>query len=199
MRCANRQVVVGNRAAAVCDRAVDCLVWISVGLTPAGASGPLGTPRCNQLLLWLGALLVTLALAFSLYVSRITHHSSLCFLLLAACELFFATRPLTLQLARHRARCADESAPVDHVLAASRAGGHTARSVSLDLEHSSSIPVTRPNCKSIFGDQLVRGGILRFDRGDEDERNPRAESAAVLSRPGGRWLRWRRAAVEELH
>jgi hypothetical protein len=72
------------------------LVWISIGLTPAGASGSLERPSAQSLLLWLGALLVTLALVFS--VSRFTRHSSLvtyCLLFLAIGELFFATRQLT--------------------------------------------------------------------------------------------------------
>ena len=72
------------------------LVWISSGLTPAGASGPLERPSTQSLLLWLGALLVTLALdRFTLL--RFTRHSSLITLciLCCPCELFFATRQLT--------------------------------------------------------------------------------------------------------
>lgn len=72
------------------------LVWISAGLTPAGASGPLDRPAPSSLLLWLGALLVALALAF--YALRFTRYSFLvtaCLLFLATGELFFATRQLT--------------------------------------------------------------------------------------------------------
>jgi hypothetical protein len=72
------------------------LVWISIGLTPAGASGPLERPSTQSLVLWLGALLVTLA--FALVALRFTHRAPLitiCFMLLATGELFFATRQLT--------------------------------------------------------------------------------------------------------
>ncbi len=72
------------------------LVWISAGLTPAGASGLLDRPATQPLLLWLGALLATLALTFC--ALRFTHYSLLitfCLLLLASCELFLATRQLT--------------------------------------------------------------------------------------------------------
>jgi hypothetical protein len=72
------------------------LVWISIGLTPAGASGPLERPSAQSLSLWLGALLAALALTF--YALRFTRYSLLVtasLVFLVVLELFGATRQLT--------------------------------------------------------------------------------------------------------
>ncbi len=130
------------------------LVWISAGLTPAGSSGPFDRPATLTLLLWLGALLVTLALTFC--ALRFTHYSLLitsCFLLLASCELFLATRQLTYN---SRATAPDAllslRPPVTYLMQAGQGGTPPDRFLSIsDIFFD---PGDTTELKSIFGDQL---------------------------------------------
>jgi hypothetical protein len=130
------------------------LVWISSGLTPAGASGPLERPSTRTLLLWGGALLITLGLA--IYALRTTHHSLLvssCILLLAVSELFLATRQLT-----YNSRTTAPDAllslrpPVTYVLQAGQ--GETLPDRFLSISNILFDPGDMTELNSIFGDQL---------------------------------------------
>jgi hypothetical protein len=130
------------------------LVWISVGLTPAGASGPLERPSAQTLVFWIGALAITIAAAF--YVLRFTRHSSLvtfCLLLLATGELFLATRQLTYN---SRATAPDAllslRPPVTYLLQAGQGAAPPDRFLSIsDIRFD---PGDMTELKSIFGDQL---------------------------------------------
>ena len=130
------------------------LVWISVGLTPAGASGPLERPSTQSLLLWAGALLITLVLAF--FVSWFNRYSLLiisCLLFLAACELFLATRQLTYN---SRATAPDAllslRPPITYLLQAGQ--GDTPPDRFLSISNVFFDPGDTTELKSIFGDQL---------------------------------------------
>jgi hypothetical protein len=130
------------------------LVWISVGLTPAGASGPLNSPDTTSVLLWLGALLITLALA--LFVLRFTRYSLLVIssiLLLAICELFLATRQLTYN---SRATAPDAllslRPPVTYLLQAGQ--GDTPPDRFLSISAIFFDPGDLTELQSIYGDQL---------------------------------------------
>ncbi|HZY45040.1 MAG TPA: YfhO family protein, partial [Anaerolineae bacterium] len=73
------------------------LTFISGGLTPAGASGPIGIPDVASLLLWIVAFVITILFikisSFILHPSSfITHYSLL--ITLSCLELFLATRTL---------------------------------------------------------------------------------------------------------
>ena len=130
------------------------LVWISISLTPAGASGPLEQPSTQSLVLWLGALIVTLGLAF--YVLRSTRYALLttaCFLLLAGGELFLATRQLTYN---SRATAPDAllslRPPVTYLLQAGQGDAPPDRFLSIsDIRFD---PGDTTELRSIFGDQL---------------------------------------------
>ncbi|CAG0928335.1 hypothetical protein TFLX_00854 [Thermoflexales bacterium] len=132
------------------------LVWISTGLTPAGASGPLERPSTPALLLWLGALFITLLLAF--YTSRFTRHSSLitfCILLLATCELFLATRPL----AYNSHTTAPDALlslrpPITYLMQAGQ--GHTPPDRFLSISDIFFDPGDLTELQAIFGDQLPK-------------------------------------------
>jgi hypothetical protein len=130
------------------------LVWISIGLTPAGASGPLERPSTQSLLVWLGALLITFALTF--VVLRFTRYSLLVttsLLLLAILELFLATRQLTYN---SRATAPDAllslRPPVTYLLQAGQ--GNTPLDRFLSISDIFFDPGDTTELKSIFGDQL---------------------------------------------
>jgi hypothetical protein len=164
------------------------LVWISVDLTPAGASGPLEQPSMQSLLLWLGALLATLALA--LYAWRMTHDSlsgsipsgliTFCFLLLATCELFLATRQLTYN-ARATAPDAllDLRPPMTYLMQAGQ--GATPPDRFLSAPDIFFDPGDKTELQSIFGTRAVRYCLLRFDLGDEDERSSRRICRCIIA------------------
>ena len=130
------------------------LVWISIGLTPAGASGPLERPSTQSILLWLGALLFTLVLAF--YELRITRYSLLItagFLLLAVLELFLATRQLTYN---SRATAPDAllslRPPVTYLMQAGQ--GAVTPDRFLSISNIFFDPGDTTELQSIFADQL---------------------------------------------
>ena len=132
------------------------LVRISIGLTPAGASGPLERPSTQSILLWLGALVITLALAF--YALRFTHYALLMsagLLLLAVLELFWATRPLT-----YNARVTAPDAllslrpPITYLQQAGQGASPADRFLSIsDIRFD---PGDTTELQSIFGDQLSK-------------------------------------------
>ena len=130
------------------------LIWISIGLTPAGASGPLERPSTQSIILWLGALLLALALTF--YASRFTLHSSLitsCLLLLVSGELFLATRQLTYN---SRATAPDAllslRPPVTYLMQAGQGAATPDRFLSIsDIQFD---PGDTTELQSIFADQL---------------------------------------------
>jgi hypothetical protein len=130
------------------------LVWIGIGLTPAGASGPLERPSTQMLLLWLGALLAVFILVMC--ALRFTRYSLLvisCFLLLASCELFLATRQLTYN---SRATAPDAllslRPPVTYLLQAGQGDMPPDRFLSIsDIFFD---PGDTTELKSIFADQL---------------------------------------------
>ena len=130
------------------------LVWISTGLTPAGASGPLERPSTPSLLFWLGALLAVLV--FTFYVFRFTRYSSritYCLLLLATCELFLATRPLTYN-ARATAPDAllDLRLPITYLMQARQ--GDTPPDRFLSISDIFFDPGDKTELQAIYGDQL---------------------------------------------
>jgi hypothetical protein len=135
------------------------LVWISIGLTPAGASGPLERPSPQSLLLWLGALLAVLTLV--LCVLRFTRYSLLvtsCVLLLASCELFLATR----QLAYNSRATAPDALlslrpPVTYLLQAGQ--GDTPPDRFLSISDIFFDPGDSPELQAIFGDQLFESAF----------------------------------------
>ena len=130
------------------------LVWISIGITPASASGPLEKPSTQSLVLWLGALIITLALA--VYASRISHPASritLLLLLLASGEIFLATRQLTYN---SRATAPDAllslRPPATYLLQAGQGATPPDRFLSIsDIRFD---PGDSTELKSIFGDRL---------------------------------------------
>jgi hypothetical protein len=130
------------------------LVWISIGLTPAGASGPLERPSTQMLLLWLGALLAVFILVMC--ALRFTRYSLLvisCFLLLASCELFLATRQLTYN---SRATAPDAllslRPPVTYLMQAGQ--GATPADRFLSISDIFFDPGDTTELQAIFGDQL---------------------------------------------
>ncbi len=128
--------------------------WLSAGLMPAGASGPLERPTAQSFWLWVGALLAALAIAF--YALRITRDSLLvtsCFLLLAVCELFLATRQLTYN---SRATAPDAllslRPPITYLMQAGQRAAPPDRFLSIsDILFD---PGDKPELQAIFGDQL---------------------------------------------
>jgi hypothetical protein len=130
------------------------LVWISAGLTPAGASGPLERPTTQSLLLWLGALLITLVLMLcALRINRYALLIAFCLLLLATVELFLATRQLTYN---SRATAPDAllslRPPVTYLTQAGQ--GDTPPDRFLSISDIFFDPGDTTELKSIFGDQL---------------------------------------------
>jgi hypothetical protein len=135
------------------------LVWISIGLTPAGASGPLQQPSTQSLLLWLGALLITFALAF--YALLVTRYSSLItasLVFLAVVELFGATRQLTYN---SRATAPDAllslRPPMMYLLQAGQGAAPPDRFLSIsDIFFD---PGDTTELQSIFADQLTENAF----------------------------------------
>ncbi len=139
------------------------LVWISAGLTPAGASGPLERPSTQTLVLWLGALLVVFVLTF--YGLRFsakppggTRRSSLviaAFVLLSSCELFLATR----QLAYNSRTTAPDALlslrpPITYLMQAGQ--GDTPPDRFLSISDIFFDPGDMTELQAIFGDQLPK-------------------------------------------
>ena len=130
------------------------LVWISTGLIPAGASGPLERPSTQTLLLWLGALFITLALAFcALRITRYTLLITASLALLVVLELFLATRQLTYN---SRATAPDAllslRPPVTYLRQAGQ--GDTPPDRFLSISDILFDPGDKPELQSIFSDQL---------------------------------------------
>ncbi len=76
----NRSSVDGLIAPLMVIAALIVTTFISAGLTPPGASGPLGSPDASSLLLWLAALalIVLYSLLFTRHSSLVTRHLSSC-------------------------------------------------------------------------------------------------------------------------
>jgi hypothetical protein len=130
------------------------LAWMGIGLTPAGASGPLERPSAQSIFLWLSALIITLALTF--YVSRFTRHSSLittCLVVLVILELLLATRQLTYN---SRATAPDDllslRPPITYLLQAGQ--GDTPPDRFLSISDIRFDPGDSAELQAIFGDQL---------------------------------------------
>lgn len=121
--------------------------FISAGLTPAGASGPLGSPDTSSLLLWFIALVLV-----GLYALRITHSASL-IILLATLELFFATRALPYN---SRPTAPDALTNLRPAITALQVGAqyHTPPDRFLSISKIQFDPGDTTELKSIYGDQL---------------------------------------------
>ncbi len=130
------------------------LVWFSHGLIPSGATGPLEQPAPQTLLLWLGALIVTVALALgALRRARFAGVITACLVLLAVGELFLATR----QLAYNSHATAPDALlslrpPVTYLLQAGQ--GAVPPDRFLSISNIFFEPGDTEELQSIFGDQL---------------------------------------------
>jgi hypothetical protein len=132
------------------------LTFISSGLTPAGASGPLGNPEVTSLVLWFTAFGLTTL--FIKYSSLITRHSSLVtrysLLVTIVCiELFLATRSLPYNShATAPDALTDLRSATAHLLVGAQ--GRTPPDRFLSISDIFFDPGDSAELKSIFGDQL---------------------------------------------
>ncbi len=139
------------------------LIWISIGLTSAGASGPLDRPSTQSLLLWIGALLVVLALTFFALRFSAQHPSGTrplslivsCILLLATCELFLATRQLVYNShATAPDALQDLRPPITYLMQAGQGATPPDRFLSIsDIRFD---PGDTTELQSIFSDQVSK-------------------------------------------
>ena len=125
--------------------------FISAGLTPAGASGPLGSPDTSSLLLWFAVLALIVV-----YATRTTQHASL-LILTATLELFFATRALPYN---SRPTAPDALTNLRPAITALQAGAHGGAQDHMPPDRFLSIskiqfdPGDTAELKSIYSDQL---------------------------------------------
>jgi hypothetical protein len=121
--------------------------FVSAGLTPAGAAGPIGVPDSSSLMLWL----VVFGLVM-LHATRTTQHASW-LLLMAVLELFFATRTLPYN---SRATAPDALTDLRPAITALQVGvrDHTPPDRFLSISKIQFDPGDTAELKSIYGDQL---------------------------------------------
>jgi hypothetical protein len=127
------------------------LTFLSAGLTPAGASGPLNVPDGVSLLLWLGVL--TLIVVFISVPHSTVRIPNAAFILLCCLELFLATRPLTYNA---RATAPDAlislRSAITHLMVGTE--NHTPPDRFLSISNILFDPGDTAELKSIFEDQL---------------------------------------------
>jgi hypothetical protein len=145
--------------------------FISAGLMPSGASGPLGSPDVSSLLLWLAALALVIlyalrtthhapplrvatgAIARTTFPSSLILHPSSLLILIACLELFLATRALPYN---SRATAPEALTNLRPAIAALQVGAqdHTPPDRFLSLSNLQFDPGDTPELQSIYGDQL---------------------------------------------
>ena len=133
--------------------ALIALTFISAGLTPAGATGPLGTPDASSLLLWLVPLVALMYLASRL-LRPVSHHNRywLLIMVFASLELFLATRPLPYN---SRATTPDALTDLRPAITALQANTPTQPPDRfLSISKIQFDPGDTAELKSIYGDQL---------------------------------------------
>jgi len=121
--------------------------FISAGLTPPGASGPIGSPDTSSLLFWFTVLALIVV-----YATRTMRHASV-LILMAVLELFFATRTLPYN---SRATAPDALMNLRPAITALRVGAqsHIPPDRFLSLSKIQFDPGDTAELKSIFGNQL---------------------------------------------
>jgi Bacterial membrane protein YfhO len=125
------------------------LTFISSGLTPAGASGPIGIPDVASLSLWIIACVLTIV--FIKYSSLVTHYSLL--VTVACLELFLATRSLPYNShATAPDALTDLRSATAHLLVGAQ--DRTPPDRFLSISDIFFDPGDSAELKSIFGDQL---------------------------------------------